>query len=196
MKKLIACLALILLVATSVFAQSVPASVEQKIRQIYAEKYSDNSSMQKTLINDQLESYRFIQRWTSEPGVPQDVFNKVKTICAQKFPDNYSMQKTLIKDQCESYRFIQSYTSETGVPNSVIANLKQEIRSKISVHFAVLWSTLISLIETDKACGLEPHRYLRFLFERLPYAGSDADYQALLPQAIDPPQPAYFFYPL
>ena len=119
MKKVIACLALLVLAATSAVAQSVPASVEQRIRQIYAQKYPDNFSMQKTLIEDQLESYRYIQRWTSEPGVPQDVFNKLKETYNQKYPDNYSMQKTLGQDQCESYRFLQSYTSVPGVPNTV-----------------------------------------------------------------------------
>jgi transposase len=49
-------------------------------------------------------------------------------------------------------------------------------------------ATLYSLIETAKACGLEPYRYLRFLFEKLPYASTSADYQALLPQTVDPAQ--------
>lgn len=49
-------------------------------------------------------------------------------------------------------------------------------------------ATLYSLIETAKACGLEPYRYLRFLFERLPYAASEADYQALLPQTVEAAQ--------
>ncbi len=43
-------------------------------------------------------------------------------------------------------------------------------------------ATLYSLIETAKACGLDPYRYLRFLFEKIPYAHSEADYAALLPQ--------------
>ena len=49
-------------------------------------------------------------------------------------------------------------------------------------------ATLYSLIETAKACGLEPYRYLRFLFEKIPYASTSADYKALLPQAVDPAQ--------
>jgi transposase len=49
-------------------------------------------------------------------------------------------------------------------------------------------ATLYSLIETAKACGLEPYRYLRFLFERIPYASTSADYHALLPQTVDPAQ--------
>jgi len=47
-------------------------------------------------------------------------------------------------------------------------------------------ATLYSLIETAKANGLEPYRYLRHLFEHLPAAITDAQRKALLPQYIDP----------
>ncbi|MEN6440551.1 MAG: IS66 family transposase, partial [Syntrophobacter sp.] len=43
-------------------------------------------------------------------------------------------------------------------------------------------ATLYSLIETAKACGLDPYQYLRFLFERIPFTRSEADYAALTPQ--------------
>ena len=49
-------------------------------------------------------------------------------------------------------------------------------------------ATLFSLIETAKACGLEPYRYLRFLFEKLPQAQTVEDYEALLPQRTTPEQ--------
>lgn len=42
-----------------------------------------------------------------------------------------------------------------------------------------------SLILTAKANNLDPFWYLKALFERLPYAQSEADYRALLPQYID-----------
>jgi len=42
-----------------------------------------------------------------------------------------------------------------------------------------------SLIETAKANGLEPYRYLRCLFEKLPSAKTTDDYKALLPQYIN-----------
>lgn len=45
-------------------------------------------------------------------------------------------------------------------------------------------ATLYSLIETAKACGLDPYQYLRTLFEKLPYASTEAEYSALLPQDI------------
>jgi transposase len=45
---------------------------------------------------------------------------------------------------------------------------------------------LYSLIETAKACGLEPYRYLRYLFEKLPFTDSDEGYQALLPMRLRP----------
>jgi transposase len=49
-------------------------------------------------------------------------------------------------------------------------------------------ATLFSLIETARACGLEPYRYLRFLFEKLPSAQTVEDYDALLPQRLTPEQ--------
>ena len=45
-------------------------------------------------------------------------------------------------------------------------------------------SAIYSLIETAKANGLEPYAYLRFLFERLPYARCEAERRALLPQHV------------
>jgi transposase len=43
-------------------------------------------------------------------------------------------------------------------------------------------ATLYSLIETAKACGLDPYQYLRLLFGKIPSAHSETDYRALLPQ--------------
>ena len=45
-------------------------------------------------------------------------------------------------------------------------------------------ATIYSLIESAKANELEPYRYLRYLFERLPMAETEADYKALLPQYV------------
>jgi transposase len=47
---------------------------------------------------------------------------------------------------------------------------------------------LYSLIESAKANGLEPYRYLRYLFEKLPFAQSPEDYRALLPMQLKPEQ--------
>jgi transposase len=44
---------------------------------------------------------------------------------------------------------------------------------------------LFSLVETAKANGLEPYRYLRFLFEKLPTTPS-ADFRQLLPTSLVP----------
>jgi len=46
-------------------------------------------------------------------------------------------------------------------------------------------ANLYSLVETAKANGLEPYRYLRFLFERLPYAKTPEDYRKLTPLHLD-----------
>lgn len=49
-------------------------------------------------------------------------------------------------------------------------------------------ATLYSLIETAKACGLEPYHYLRYIFEKIPHARTEDDYRALLPQKLTPEQ--------
>lgn len=46
-------------------------------------------------------------------------------------------------------------------------------------------ATIYSLIETAKANGLEPYRYLRYMFERLPLAETETDFKSLLPQYVD-----------
>jgi transposase len=47
-------------------------------------------------------------------------------------------------------------------------------------------STLYTLIETAKACGLEPYQFLRHLFEKLPLARTEEEHLALLPQRLTP----------
>lgn len=133
---------------SSAIAQSVPASVEQRIRHIYAQKYPDDFSMQKTLVDHQLESYRDVQRWTSESGVPQDVFDKVKETYDRKYPDDYSMQKTLVQNQCDSYRFLQSYTSVPSVPHTVLANLKDKYARKYPYDFSMQMTLVQNQIQS------------------------------------------------
>lgn len=45
-------------------------------------------------------------------------------------------------------------------------------------------AALYSLIETAKACGMDPYQYLRFLFSKIPCAQTEQDYKALLPQNV------------
>jgi transposase len=46
-------------------------------------------------------------------------------------------------------------------------------------------ATLYSLIETAKANGIEPYRYLRYLFTKLPLVQTQDDYRRLTPQHLD-----------
>jgi hypothetical protein len=50
-----------------------------------------------------------------------------------------------------------------------------------SVAGAKASANLYSLIETCRANGIEPYRYLTWLFQRLPLAQTADDYTALLP---------------
>ena len=47
-------------------------------------------------------------------------------------------------------------------------------------------ANLYSLVETAKACGLEPYSYLKEIFTRLPAAETVADIEKLLPWNIQP----------
>ena len=123
--------------SSTAYAQNAPSHIEQKIREIYAQKYPDNYSMQKTLINNQLTCYSFMQRYTSADGVPQNTFHKIKSIYADKYPYNYSMQKTLVQNQVEAYRFMQNYISEPGVPQNVLKRIKQKYQAKYSYNFSM-----------------------------------------------------------
>ena len=46
-------------------------------------------------------------------------------------------------------------------------------------------ANLYSLIETAKANKLEPYKYVRYLFEKIPFAEYEADYKALLPMNLN-----------
>lgn len=46
-------------------------------------------------------------------------------------------------------------------------------------------ATFFTLIETAKVNGLEPYAYLRYLFEKLPFAQIESDYLKLLPNRLD-----------
>ena len=52
-------------------------------------------------------------------------------------------------------------------------------------------ATLYSLIETAKANGIEPYRYLRHIFEKLPFAKSREDFVRLTPQNASPEELAH-----
>jgi len=54
-----------------------------------------------------------------------------------------------------------------------------------TVHGAVASANLYSLVETAKANGLEPYRYLRHVFTHLPAAQSPEEIDALLPTRVD-----------
>lgn len=45
-------------------------------------------------------------------------------------------------------------------------------------------AVIYSMVESAKANGLEPYKYLRFIFEKLPCAESEGDFRALLPDRV------------
>ncbi len=69
--------------------------------EVYAQKYLDNYSMQKALAQDQCESYRYLQSFSSVPGVLKTL-SSVSQTYEDKYPYTFSMQKTL-GDKMKSY---------------------------------------------------------------------------------------------
>lgn len=55
-------------------------------------------------------------------------------------------------------------------------------------------AALYSLVETAKMNGLEPYRYLSYLFGKLPFAQTNHDYEHLLPYNLNPKEITPFFY--
>lgn len=53
-----------------------------------------------------------------------------------------------------------------------------------TVEGAQASSCLYSLVESAKANGLEPYSYLRYIFEKLPFAETESDYARLLPSRL------------
>ncbi len=47
---------------------------------------------------------------------------------------------------------------------------------------------IYSLIESAKANALEPYKYLRYFFEKLPFAKTAEDYKKILPASLDQQQ--------
>jgi transposase len=58
-----------------------------------------------------------------------------------------------------------------------------------TVKGALASANLYSLVETAKANAVEPHAYLSYLFEKLPYAKSVEDFEALLPWNLQAASP-------
>jgi transposase len=57
-----------------------------------------------------------------------------------------------------------------------------------TVRGAQASANLYSLIETTKANGVEPYRYLRHVFTELPKARRSEEIERLLPHRVDPEQ--------
>ena len=129
-------------------AQQIPSAVDQKIRSIYAEKYPDNFSMQKTLIESQFKSYRRLVSWKNEKGIPPSVFSKVRDIYDRKYPDNYSMQQTLVESQFEAYTFMDSYNSADGIPTDIFIRIKKKYEQKYPFNYSMQKTLVQSQVES------------------------------------------------
>ncbi|MBI2794918.1 MAG: hypothetical protein HYX66_09760 [Ignavibacteria bacterium] len=79
------------------------SSVEQRIRKAAADKYPNDYSMQKYVIDNEMKAYSELEKWVGEVGVPQNVFFSIKKQATDKYPNDYSMQKYVIEEQVKAY---------------------------------------------------------------------------------------------
>ena len=116
MKKLSIAFALVMLTATSAFAQKtstatatnasaqkMPAAIELKVGQNIAKQYPNNDPVQKMLIGNQRKAYYFLKSYNSALGVPKDVFQKIKQDAAKEYPFDFTMQQVLVEGKVTGY---------------------------------------------------------------------------------------------
>jgi len=91
----------------------------------------------------------------------------------------YRIEQDLRAQQLDPEIFVQN-RQEQVLP--ILTDFKKWLDQKA---LQVSPSTLFSLIETAKANGLEPYRYLRYIFTKSPLATTQDDYQCLTAQYLD-----------
>lgn len=73
MKRSLILFAVLLVYSSAAYSSEIPADTLAKVRASIESRYPDNYSMQKALIDDQVESYNFLEIYTPR-NVPADLF--------------------------------------------------------------------------------------------------------------------------
>lgn len=87
-------------------AASMPLDSLARIKADIASRYPNNYSIQETLIEANVESWKKLQ--TNFTGVPDSVYLEIREDVASRYPDNYSIQETLVEAQAESWKRLNS----------------------------------------------------------------------------------------
>lgn len=115
--------------------RSIPQEVMTAIRGPIEARYPNNYSMQKILIDAQVEAYGSLQRY-SAPNVPKEVLAAIRGAIETRYPNNYSMQETLIDAQIEAYHALQNYQA-SGVPDEILGAIWQDIASRYPTDYSM-----------------------------------------------------------
>ena len=91
-----------LLFPASIFAENIPDDVLARIKSKIAERYPGNYSMQKMLVDADVNSWKELQR--NYTGVPDSVFLDIRGRVAERYPDNFSMQKMLVDADAKAWK--------------------------------------------------------------------------------------------
>lgn len=115
-------------------AQDLPTEVESLIKEKAAERFPDDFSMQKYVIDEQVEAYGLVEEHASE-SMSDEVFAKVKEKALQRFPDDFAMQKYILDEQEEAHAFLQSYSPE--IPHEITEKIRKKAAGRFPLDFAM-----------------------------------------------------------
>jgi hypothetical protein len=95
--------ALLLSIVGNIEAGPMPPEVVAKVKQDLAAQWPNNYSLQKTLLDAQIEAYNQLQNY-ADTQIPPQVITDIKADLARQWPNNFSLQKTLLDAQVSSYK--------------------------------------------------------------------------------------------
>ena len=154
----------------------------QKLYVIENKIKADNLSVQETVEQRQAQAKPIIEnfkKWLikkQEQTPPKGLLGKAVAYALKQWPrlikyldnGNVGLDNNLIENAIRPFVVGRKNWLFSGSPAGAEAS-----------------ATLYTLIENAKANGLEPYGYLRYLFEKLPYAETEEEFRTLLPQYVD-----------
>ncbi|MFO8000282.1 MAG: IS66 family transposase [Marinilabilia sp.] len=152
--------------------------------------------IEKTARANQLSPGEIYEKRQAEAAPILDEFKKWLDVTVEKVPPKSLLGKAVNYTLSEWDRLIRYIEDgRVGPDNNAVENAirpfvvgRKNWLFNCTPEGARASAAIYSIIETAKANGLEPYWYLKHLFENLPEAMSDKDFQALLPQQIEKDQ--------
>lgn len=154
---------------------------EKELREMYQENLITEAKYLELRKENVLPLFEDFHKWLLEKGEREEILGSSKTAEAIKY---------CLRNWDKLIRFID-YSFVTPDTNAAERAIKPFVMARKNFLFsgsgkgAESSCFLFSLIETAKANDKSPEDYLRCLFEKAPYAETEADWEKLLPWNIE-----------